>query len=155
MKGDKKVLEHLNEALKNELTSINQYFVHSRMANDWGLTKLGQKEYDESIEEMRHADVLIERILFLEGRPAMQTLANLHIGQTVPDMLKGDLELESLAHSKLKLAIEDCEKADDFVSRNIFREILASEEEHIDWLETQIDLISRIGVERYQQSMMG
>ena len=154
MKGDAKVIEHLNKVLRNELTAINQYFLHSRMLKDWGLHRLGDHEYDESIDEMRHADTLIERILFLEGLPNLQSLNALRIGQTVPEMLKADLELEHEAIPDLREAIAYCEEVQDYVSRHIFREILSSEEEHVDWLETQLALIEKIGLENYQQSQM-
>ncbi len=154
MKGDARVIEYLNTALKNELTAINQYFLHARMLENWGLNKLGEHEYNESIYEMKHADTLIERILFLEGKPNMSALGALHIGQTVPDMLRGDLELEHLAHPLYKEAIAYCESVGDFVSRDIMAAILTSEEEHIGWLETQLELIERIGLENYQQSQI-
>ena len=154
MKGDAKVIEYLNKVLKNELTAINQYFLHSRMLKDWGLDRLGDHEYDESIDEMRHADTLIERILFLEGLPNLQSLNALRIGQNVPEMLKADLELEHEAIPDLREAIAYCEEVQDYVSRHIFREILSSEEEHVDWLETQLGLIDKVGLENYQQSQM-
>ena len=154
MKGDAKVIEYLNKVLKNELTAINQYFLHSRMLKDWGLHRLGDHEYDESIDEMRHADTLIERILFLEGLPNLQSLNALRIGQNVPEMLKADLELEHEAIPDLREAIAYCEEVQDYVSRHIFREILSSEEEHVDWLETQLALIEKVGLENYQQSQM-
>ena len=154
MKGDPKVIEYLNSALTNELTAINQYFLHARMLQSWGLNKLGEHEYNESIDEMKHADNLIERILFLDGKPNMSSLGALHIGQNVPDMLKGDLELERVAHPLYKEAIAYCESVGDFVSRDVMSAILTSEEEHIDWLETQLDLIERVGLENYQQSQI-
>ena len=154
MKGDAKVIEYLNKVLKNELTAINQYFLHSRMLKDWGLHRLGDHEYDESIDEMRHADTLIERILFLEGLPNLQSLNALRIGQNVPEMLKADLELEHEAIPDLREAIAYCEEVQDYVSRHIFREILSSEEEHVDFLETQLALIEKVGLENYQQSQM-
>ena len=154
MKGDAKVIEHLNKVRRNELTAINQYFLHSRMLKDWGLHRLGDHEYDESIDEMRHADTLIERILFLEGLPNLQSLNALRIGQNVPEMLKADLELEHEAIPDLREAIAYCEEVQDYVSRHIFREILSSEEEHVDWLETQLALIEKVGLENYQQSQM-
>ncbi|MEZ5757359.1 MAG: bacterioferritin [Emcibacteraceae bacterium] len=155
MKGDKKVIEFLNKILKNELTAINQYFLHSRMYGDWGLKALEKYEYEESIDEMKHADELVKRILFLEGLPAMQQLGRLRIGQTVTEMMKGDLELELAGHADLKDAIEYCEKVRDYVSRELFEEILSDEEEHIDWLETNLALIDKVGEKNYLQSQMG
>ena len=155
MKGDPQIIQHLNLVLKNELTSINQYFLHSRMYRNWGLTRLQEHEHQESIEEMKHADRLIERILFLEGLPNLQDLGKLFIGETVPEMIECDLKLERAAHAGLRAALSDCERFGDYVSRQLFTSILLSEEEHIDWLETQQDLIARIGLERYSQSQMG
>ena len=155
MKGDKKVIEFLNKILKNELTAINQYFLHSRMYGDWGLKALEKYEYEESIDEMKHADELVQRILFLEGLPAMQQLGRLRIGQTVTEMMKGDLELELAGHTDLKDAIEYCEKVRDYVSRELFEKILSDEEEHIDWLETNLALIDKVGEKNYLQSQMG
>ena len=154
MKGDPKVLAHLNKCLGNELIAINQYFLHSRMFKDWGLQELAEKEYHESIDEMKHADKLIERILFMEGIPNLQELGKLLIGENTREMIQCDLNLELKAIPDLKDAIEYCESVRDFVSRETLEEILASEEEHVDWLETQLSLIDNIGLENYQQSMM-
>lgn len=155
MKGDKKIIEHLNQALKAELTAINQYFLHSRMLDDWGLKHLAEKEYSESIEEMKHADELIKRILFLEGLPNLQDLGHLRVGEGPVECLKGDLELELEAIPMYREAVAYAESVSDFVSRDLFQDILEDEEEHVDWLETQFDLIERIGPERYLQSQMG
>jgi bacterioferritin len=154
MKGDKKVIQYLNKALKNELTAINQYFLHARMYEDWGLSKLNEKEYHESIDEMKHADALIKRTLFLEGLPNLQDLGKLKIGENTEEMLRCDLELEMEAVPLLREAIEYSEQIKDYASRELFEEILESEEEHIDWLETQLGLIEKVGLKNYQQSMM-
>jgi bacterioferritin len=155
MKGDPKILQHLNVVLKNELTAINQYFLHARMFGHWGLDRLEEHEKKESIDEMRHADRLIERILFLDGLPNVQDLGKLLIGEQVQECLECDLQLEMAAHVQLKSAIADSESAGDYVSRELFKSILKSEEEHIDFLETQLDLITRIGIENYTQSQIG
>ncbi len=151
MKGDPQVIEFLNSALKNELTAINQYFLHYRMLAHWGVKKLAKFEYEESIDEMKHADRLAERILFLEGIPNFQMLGRLKIGETVEEILRADLELEMEAIPLLKQAIVHCEQVHDFVSRDLFREILKNEEEHVDTLETQFDMIERMGMENYVQ----
>ena len=153
MKGDAKVIQFLNKVLKNELTAINQYFLHSRMLHDWGVKQLGDKAYKESIEEMEHADKLIERILFLEGLPGMQELGRLKIGEDVKETLECDLALEEEAIPDLRDAIEHAESVRDYVSRDLFREILDDEEEHVDWLETQMTQIEKMGVQNYVQMM--
>ena len=151
MQGDKKVIEFLNLALKNELTAINQYFLHSRMLKEWGVSKLAKHEHDESIEEMHHADWLIERVLFLGGLPNLQDLGKLHIGESVEEVLKCDMAMEQIAIPALRDAMEHCEKVRDYVSRDLFASILESEEEHVDMLEKQFDLIARMGIENYVQ----
>jgi len=155
MQGDKDVIRHLNQVLKNELTSINQYFLHARMFRNWGFERLNKKEYQESIEEMGHADKLIERILFLDGLPNLQELDRLHIGENVPECLKADLALEIKSREDLRVAVVHCESVRDFVSRELFEHILVDEEDHIDWLETQIGLIEKTGLENYLQSQIG
>lgn len=155
MKGDTQVIAHLNKILGNELVAINQYFLHSRMFKDWGLEELAEKTYEESIDEMKHADKLCQRILFLEGVPNLQDLGKLHIGENTEEMLRSDLELELRGIPDLKAAISYCESVKDYVSRDLFLEILADEEEHIDWLETQLSLIPKVGLQNYLQSMMG
>jgi bacterioferritin len=155
MKSDPKVIEFLNRVLRNELTAINQYFLHSRMYLDWGLKSIGDYEFQESVDEMKHADSLIERILFLEGLPNMQDIGKLRIGEHTREMLESDLVLEMEALPDLREAVEYCESCKDFVSRDLFDSILVAEVEHVDWLETQLDLIDRVGIENYQQSQMG
>lgn len=155
MKGDPKVIEYLNTVLTNELTAINQYFLHARMLDNWGITKLGKLEYGESIEEMQHADRLIERILFLEGIPNVQRLNKVLIGETVEEILKCDKTIEEKAMADLREAIPYCESVRDFPSRDLFSEILRDEEHHIDFIETQFDLIARIGIQNYIQLNSG
>ena len=154
MKGDPKVIEYLNKALKLELTTVNQYFLHARMFKDWGFARLAKIEYEESIDEMKHADELIERILFLEGLPNLQDLDKLYVGETVKECLEADLKAEQRAHPIYLEIIEYCEEIRDYVSREIISRILESEEEHIDFLETQLGLIGKIGEERYMQSQL-
>jgi bacterioferritin len=151
MKADPKVIEHLNTQLTNELTAVNQYFLHARTLKHWGVTLLGKAEYDESIDEMRHADTLIERILFLDGLPNVQRLNQIMIGQSVEEILRADLQLEEKALADLRDGIAYCEHVRDFVSRDLLRHILSKEEDHVDFLERQFDLIRQIGIERYIQ----
>lgn len=154
MKGDQGVIDFLNAQLKNELTAINQYFLHSRIFRHWGLPKLAKKEYEESIGEMKHADKLIERILTLDGLPNLQDLAKVMVGEQTDEILQCDLQLEQGAQKTVKDAMAHCEIVRDYVSRDIFQAILDDTEEHIDWLETQLELIKRVGPQNYQQSMM-
>ncbi len=151
MKGDARVIEFLNEALKNELTAINQYWLHYRLFEHWGVYKLAQFEREESIDEMKHADLLAERILFLDGLPNFQLLGRLRIGESVEEALKGDLEIEVEACAQLRDAVEHCERVRDYVSRDLFRRILESEEEHVDTLERQFEMIERMGIANYIQ----
>ena len=155
MKGDSKVIQHLNNILKNELTAINQYFLHSRMLKNWGMTKLAAHEYKESIEEMQHADMIIDRILFLEGLPNLQDLNKLMIGENVEEVLECDLKLEHKAIPDLKAGIKDAEAAHDYVSRDLFLKILAAEEGHVDYLETQLEQIKLMGLQNYIQLHSG
>ena len=155
MKGDPQVIAHLNKALGNELVAINQYFLHARMYEDWGLKELGEHEYHESIDEMKHADKLVKRILLLEGIPNLQDLGKLLIGENTKEMLECDLSLELKAVPDLKDGIKYCESVADYISRDLLQDILESEEEHIDWLETQLGLIEKVGIQNYQQSVMG
>ena len=151
MKGDPKTIEHLNKALTNELTAINQYWLHYRVLADWGVSKLAEYERHESIDEMKHADILAERILFLNGLPNFQAIHKLKVGETVEEILRADLAMENEAIPLLRDAIEHCESVRDYVSREIFERILESEEEHVDFLETQFDMIERMGLQNYVQ----
>ncbi|MBB1472939.1 MULTISPECIES: bacterioferritin [unclassified Luteimonas] len=155
MQGDAQVIKYLNEALFNELTAINQYFLHAKMLKNWGIQELAKHEYEESIDEMKHADRLADRILFLEGLPNFQALGKLRIGENPREILECDLALELDGLPLLRTAIEYCESIKDYTSGRLFKDILDSEEEHVDWIETQLDLIKRIGEQNYLQSKMG
>jgi bacterioferritin len=152
---DQAVIDYLNRVLKNELTAINQYFLHAKMLEDWGFERLADKEREESIDEMKHADALMARILFLEGLPNLQDLGKLYVGENVKEMLECDLKLEMEGLPLLREAVAHCEKVGDIGSRALFQEILCSEEEHVDWIETQLGLIAKTGLENYLQSQMG
>jgi bacterioferritin len=155
MRGDTEAIAHLQAQLKNELTAINQYFVHYRMLKHWGLDKLAKKEYAESIGEMKHADWLMDRIFTLDGLPNLQDLGKINLGEDVPEILRSDLALEQGAQATIKAGIAHCESVRDYVSRDLLLRILDDTEEHIDFLETQLDLIEKVGLQNYQQSMMG
>ena len=155
MRGDKKTIDWLNKALKAELTAINQYFLHSRMLKDWGVSKLAKKEYEESIEEMNHADTIIERILFLGGLPNLQDLGKLYIGENVEEILQCDMKLEDIAVPMYRDAVAHCEKVRDYGTRDILQAILIEEENHVDFLETQFDLIKQMGIQNYIQLQSG
>lgn len=155
MKGDAQLIQHLNQILYNELIAINQYFLHSRMLRNWGFHKLAEHEYHESIDEMKHADTLTERILFLEGLPNYQDLGKLLIGESVQEILECDLKLEHKGIPDLRAAIAYAESIQDYVSRDLLKDILRNEEEHVDWLETQLELINQVGLQNYLQSQMG
>jgi bacterioferritin len=154
VKGKKNIIDALNSVLSKELTAINQYFLHARMLQDWGLEKIGGLEYKASIDEMKHADLVIKRILFLEGLPNVQRLEKIKIGEDVKEVLESDLNVELDALKNLKECIELAEDEQDFASRELFLDILKSEEHHIDWLETQLELIKRVGIQNYQQSQI-
>jgi len=154
MKGDPNIIKLLNNQLTNELSAINQYFLHARMYQHWGFEKIGKKEYEESIEEMKHADMLINRILMLDGLPNLQALHKLMIGESMPEMLKADLKLEYMSQQALKDGIAACEASGDYVSRDILRKILDDTEEHIEWIETQLELIDKVGLPNYLQAQM-
>lgn len=154
MKGDKKLIAHLNKQLGNELVAINQYFLHARMFKNWGLMRLNEKEYHESIDEMKHADRYIDRILFLEGIPNLQDLGKLNIGEDIEEILKSDLALELTSVKDLREGIAYADSIQDYVSRDLMRDVLADEEGHIDWLETELSLIERLGVQNYAQTQV-